>query len=125
MSARDLTEQEVIRRQHLDALREAGIEPYPAEEWATTHHAHEALDLYDAAAHDPETEGTEPIRVVIAGRMQTKRVMGKVAFFHVEDASGAIQVYARRDDLQEADAGGDGWYNKVFKKLLDPATGSA
>ena len=114
MSARDLTEQEEIRRQHLAALRDAGVEPYPAEAWPTTHHAQEALDLYDDAKHDPEAEGTEPVRVVLAGRMQTKRVMGKAAFFHIADASGAIQVYARRDDLEE------GFYNEVFKRLLDP-----
>ncbi len=120
MSVREITEQEEVRRQHLSALREAGVEPYPAATWATTHHAQEALELFEDAKHDPEAEGTEPIRVVIAGRMQTKRVMGKVAFFHLADASGAIQIYARRDALQEADAGADGWYNKVFKKLLDP-----
>ncbi|HIG75545.1 MAG TPA: lysine--tRNA ligase [Bacteroidetes bacterium] len=109
-----LTEQELVRRQHLDALREAGIDPYPAAEWETTHHAADALAAYSDEANDPEAEGTEPIQVRIAGRMQTKRVMGKAAFFHVADESGTIQVYARRDDLE------DGWYNAVFKKLLDP-----
>ncbi|MEM6326528.1 MAG: lysine--tRNA ligase [Bacteroidota bacterium] len=114
MSHRDLTEQEEVRRQHLAALREAGIDPYPAAEWAVTHRAADALDAYTDDANDPEREGTTPLRVRIAGRMQTKRVMGKAAFFHVADESGTIQVYARRDDLE------DGWYNAVFKKLLDP-----
>ena len=114
MSDHDLTEQEQFRRQHLTALREAGIDPYPAAEWETSTHAARALAEYDDEQHDPERDGTTPIRVRLAGRMQTKRVMGKAAFFHIADESGTIQVYARRDDLEE------GWYNSVFKKLLDP-----
>ena len=126
MSDRPLTEQEAVRRQHLDALRDAGIEPYPAAEWATTHTAREILDAYDDAAHDPEREGTEPIRVRIAGRMLTKRIMGKVAFFHLADESGQVQIYVSRDDLAAQDtaltgaAEGRGFYNAVFKKMLDP-----
>ncbi|MDX1439578.1 MAG: lysine--tRNA ligase, partial [Rubricoccaceae bacterium] len=111
---REFTEQEELRHQHLEALREAGIEPYPAEEWDVTHHAQEILDTYDDAEHDPEGEGTEPMTVRIAGRMMTKRVMGKASFFHLADESGRIQIYVRRDDLPE------NFYNTVFKKLLDP-----
>src|SRR5690606_14118051 len=111
---RELTEQERLRREHLAALRARGVEPYPAEAWPVTHHAQEILDLYEDERHDPEREGTEPMRVRIAGRMLTKRVMGKAAFFHLADESGKIQVYVRRDDLPE------GFYNEVFKKLLDP-----
>ncbi len=107
-----MTEQEQIRRAHLDALREHGVEPYPAATWPTTHHAAEILGHYDDAQHDPEAEGTAPMRVTIAGRMMTKRVMGKAAFFHLADESGQIQIYVRRDDLPE------GEYNTVFKKLL-------
>ncbi|NNF57694.1 MAG: lysine--tRNA ligase [Rhodothermaceae bacterium] len=112
--SRDLTEQEQLRHAHLDALREAGVEPYPAEAWPVTHHAAEILAAYDDAQHDPEAEGSEPLRVRVAGRMMTKRVMGKAAFFHLADESGRIQIYVRRDDLPE------GFYNTVFKKLLDP-----
>ncbi len=109
-----LTEQEQIRRDHADALREAGVDPYPAAEWPVSHHAAGVLDAYDDAAHDPEAEGTEPIRVTVAGRMMTKRVMGKAAFFHLADESGQVQIYVKRDNLPE------GEYNTVFKKLLDP-----
>ncbi len=109
-----LTEQEQFRRDHLAALREAGVEPYPAAEWPVSHRAAAILDTYDDAVHDPESEGTAPIRVTIAGRMMTKRVMGKAAFFHLADESGQIQIYVKRDNLPE------GEYNTVFKKLLDP-----
>ena len=108
-----LTEQEQIRRDHAAALREAGVDPYPAAEWAVTHHAADVLDQYEDDRHDPEAEGTEPIRVTVAGRMLTKRVMGKAAFFHLADESGQIQIYVKRDNLPE------GFYNAVFKKLLD------
>ncbi|WP_420456419.1 lysine--tRNA ligase [Rubrivirga sp.] len=113
-----LTEQEQIRRDHLDALREAGVEPYPAEAWPVTHRAAEILDAYDDAAHDPERagdgpDGTTPIRATVAGRMLTKRVMGKAAFFHLADESGQVQIYVKRDNLPE------GEYNEVFKRLLD------
>ncbi|MEM8598671.1 MAG: lysine--tRNA ligase [Bacteroidota bacterium] len=113
MSDQTLTEQEQVRREHLAALREAGIEPYPADAWAVTHRAAEILATYDDAQHNPEADGTEPIRVRIAGRMMTKRVMGRASFFHLQDATGQIQVYVKRDDLPE------GFYNRVFKKLLD------
>ncbi len=112
--SRPLTDQERLRREHLAALREAGIEPYPAEAWPVTHRAADVLATYEDARHDPEAAGTEPLRVRVAGRMMTKRVMGKAAFFHLADESGRLQVYVRRDDLPE------GFYNDVFKKLLDP-----
>ena len=121
-----LTEQEQIRRDHLAALRDAGIEPFPAAAWATTHRAADVLDQYDDAQHDPEADGTTPIRVTLAGRMQTARVLGKVAFFHLADESGRVQIHVRRDDLTAQDAAltgaaeGRGFYNAVFKKLLDP-----
>ena len=109
-----LTEQEQIRRDHLAALREAGVEPFPAETWPTTHAAADLVAAYDDDAHDPEREGTAPIRATVAGRMMTKRVMGKAAFFHLADESGQVQIYVKRDNLPE------GVYNSTFKKLLDP-----
>jgi len=115
---RELTEQERLRREHLDALRARGVEPYPAEAWPVSHHAADVLAQYDDARHDPEREGTAPLRVRVAGRMLTTRVMGKAAFFHLADESGRIQIYVRRDDLDAA--AGEGFYNEVFKKLLDP-----
>lgn len=112
--SREPSEQERLRREHLDALRARGIDPYPAEAWPVTHHAADVLAAYDDARHDPEAEGTAPLRVRLAGRMSPPRIMGKAAFFHLTDASGRLQVYVRRDDLPE------GFYNDVFKKLLDP-----
>ena len=118
-----LTEQEAVRRDHLAALRERGIEPYPAASWPPPDvtevlgrrvTAATVLDGYDDESHDPEREGTAAYRVAVAGRMMTKRVMGKAAFFHLADQSGTVQVYVRRDDLPE------GVYNDVVKKLLDP-----
>ena len=105
-----------IRRDHLDALRAAGIEPYPAASWPVTHRAAEVLDAFDDARHQPGDDGApgaEPFRVTVAGRMMTKRVMGKAAFFHLADESGTVQIYVKRDNLP------DGFYNEVFKRLLD------
>jgi lysyl-tRNA synthetase class 2 len=75
------------------------------------------LAAFDDARHQPGDDGApapEPFRVTVAGRMMTKRVMGKAAFFHLADESGPVQIYLRRDNLPE------GFYNTVFKKLLDP-----
>ena len=118
--SRELSEQEQLRHQHLDALREAGVDPFPAEEWPVSHHASEILATYDDALHDPDGEDTKPIRVRVAGRMMTKRVMGKASFFHLVDESGRIQIYVRRDSLSRQDGNlPEGFYNTVFKKLLD------
>jgi len=112
------TEQERVRLEAIDELRALGIDPYPAEGWPVTHHAQTLLDTYTDELHDPEGEATEPIRAALAGRITSKRVMGKAAFFHLQDASGQIQVYLKRDDLQEPDDPA-GLYNVVFKRLLD------
>ena len=114
-----MTDQEQVRRAHLDALRAAGVEPYPAAAWETTTTAAAAAAAYDDATNDPEAEGTTPLRVVLAGRMMTKRVMGKAAFFHLADESGTVQAYVRRDDLPAPGTGACD-YNETFKKLLDP-----
>ena len=116
MPDQDRSEQELVRRQSLDALRELGVEPYPAEGWDVTAHAADILRAFDDAKHQPGDDGApaaEPFRVSLAGRVTSKRVMGKAAFFHLQDESGTIQVYVRRDDLPE------GFYNGVFKKHVD------
>jgi lysyl-tRNA synthetase class 2 len=110
---RERSEQEQVRREALAALHDLGVDPYPAEGWDITAHAADLLDRYDDEQHDPEAEGTETIRASIAGRVTSKRVMGKASFFNLQDESGTIQVYVRRDDLPE------GFYNQVFKKLID------
>jgi lysyl-tRNA synthetase, class II len=112
------SDQERLRIQSIERLRSLGIEPFPAEGWPVTHSSVEVLDSYFDEAHDPEGEGTQPMRVALAGRIVSKRVMGKVAFFHLQDGSGQIQVYVRRDDLQEPGEE-SGFYNAVFRKLLD------
>jgi len=107
------TEQEQVRLQTLHRLRELGVDPYPAEGWPVTHHARPLLNAYRDEEHDPEAPGTRPLRAALAGRISSKRVMGKAAFFHLQDATGTVQVYVQRDALPE------GYYNDVFKKLLD------
>ncbi len=101
-----LSEQEIVRRQALEKLRDAGIDPYPAAEFATTHHTADIKDNFE------KLEGTE---VVLAGRMMSRRIMGKASFAELMDASGRIQLYISRDELPD----GELMYNTVFKKLLD------
>ncbi len=109
---RPLSEQEIRRREERAELEALGIDPYPYA-WDVDAHAADILARFDDAAHQPQEGGEPPYRVAIAGRMTSKRVMGKAAFFDVQDATDRIQVYARRDDLPE------GFYNQVFKRLLD------
>ena len=105
------TEQELRRREERDALIEQGINPYPYA-WNVTHHGADIRAQYDDAAHNPHEEGTTPLRVSVAGRLMGKRIMGKASFFQLQDETGMLQGYIRRDDLPE------GFYNTVFKKLL-------
>ncbi|MDD4820493.1 MAG: lysine--tRNA ligase [Flavobacteriales bacterium] len=102
----NLSEQEIVRRQAMQALRDMGIEPYPAAEYVITHHTDEIKNNFDAL------EGTE---VVLAGRMMSRRIMGKASFAEIMDSAGRLQFYISRDDLPE----GEVMYNTVFKKLLD------
>ena len=108
MNILELSEQEIGRRQSLQELRAMGIEPYPAAEFPTN-----AFST-DIKAGFKEGEQRE---VLIAGRMMTRRVMGKASFVELQDSKGRIQVYITRDDIcpgEDKDI-----YNKVFKKLLD------
>ena len=105
----ELSDQEIARRNSLDEIRQMGINPYPAAEYAVTAHAQEIQDQYQDEA--PRQE------VSIAGRVMSRRIMGKASFMELQDASGRIQVYVTRDDLcpgEDKDL-----YNKLFKKLLD------
>lgn len=99
---------EIIRRESLQKLRELGINPYPAEEFKTTATIKEILTNFDTF------EGKE---VVLAGRMMSRRIMGKASFAELKDASGRMQIYINRDEIS-SDAEGT-MYNTVFKKLLD------
>lgn len=105
-----LSEQEQLRRKSLAALREAGINPYPAERFDVNATARSIAEGYDAA---PESFQT----VTIAGRMMSRRIMGSASFFEIQDHTGRIQVYIRRDDI--CPEGEPTLYNTVFKKLLD------
>ena len=114
MPNHERSDQEVRRREEREALEARGINPYPYA-WEVTAHAADVLAHFDDAQHGaPDNEeGKDVYRVSVAGRIMTIRVMGKAAFFQLQDASGRVQVYVRRDDLPE------GFYNEVFKKLLD------
>ncbi len=111
---RTLSEQELRRREERAALEARGIPAYPYA-WDVTGSAQALADAFDPERHQPaeDAPAPEPLRAALAGRMMSKRIMGKAAFFDLQDATGTIQVYARRDDLPE------GFYNEVFKKLLD------
>ena len=105
----ELSEQEVIRRQSLDTLRQMGIDPYPAAEYPTN-----AFST-DIKAEFKDEESGRP--VCIAGRIMSRRIMGKASFIELQDSKGRIQVYVSRDDINtEAQPE---MYNTVFKKLLD------
>ena len=109
MNILELSEQEIGRRQSLQELRDMGIDPYPAAEYPTNDFSTDIKDSCDDAA--------EPRQVCIAGRMMSRRVMGKASFMELQDSKGRIQVYVTRDDICP-DENKD-MYNKVFKKLLD------
>jgi lysyl-tRNA synthetase class 2 len=104
----DLNEQQLVRRAKLDDLRQAGIDPYPPRlPWERTHTAAEAIAAYEAGA----LTGDET--VVLTGRLMTLRLMGKAAFAHIEDGSGRVQIYVKRDVV------GEETYDEFFKKLVD------
>lgn len=106
----DLSEQEIGRRQSLQALRDAGINPYPAEAYPTNALSTDIL----ATFKDDE----EPKRAVcVAGRIMTRRIMGKASFFELQDSAGRIQIYLSRDAICPGED--KELYNTVFKKLLD------
>ena len=105
----ELSEQEIFRRQSLDTLRQMGIDPYPAAEYPTN-----AFST-DIKAEFKDEESGRP--VCIAGRIMSRRIMGKASFIELQDSKGRIQVYVSRDDINtEAQPE---MYNTVFKKLLD------
>ncbi|ATV27926.1 lysine--tRNA ligase [Prevotella intermedia] len=108
MNVLELSEQEIVRRQSLQELRNMGIDPYPAAEFPTNAYS------TDIKAEFNEDEKRE---VVIAGRLMGRRVMGKASFAEIQDSKGRIQVYITRDELCPTE--NKDIYNVVFKKLLD------
>ncbi|GHT19058.1 lysine--tRNA ligase [Bacteroidia bacterium] len=110
MNVSDLSEQEVFRRQSLEELRAKGIDPYPAEEFPVTAYSTEIKATFQDNA---------PCREVsIAGRIMSRRIMGKASFVELQDSEGRIQLYISRDDICPDEEDKD-LYNVVFKKLLD------
>ena len=109
MNVLELSEQEICRRNSLEELRRMGIEPYPAAEFP--------VNAYSTDIRDNFKDDEEPREVCIAGRMMSRRVMGKASFAELLDSKGRIQVYVTRDDICPED--NKDLYNTVFKKLLD------
>ncbi len=109
MNLLELSEQEIIRRNSMEQLRQMGIEPYPAAEYVTNAFSKEIKDNFK--------DDAEPRPVCIAGRIMSRRIMGKASFVELQDSEGRIQVYISRDDICP-DENKD-LYNVVFKKLLD------
>ena len=109
MNILELSEQEIVRRQCLQTLRDMGIDPYPAAEFPT--------NAFSTDIKADFKDEDEPREVVIAGRMMGRRVMGKASFAELQDSKGRIQVYVARDEICPDE--NKELYNTVFKKLLD------
>lgn len=109
MNVLELSEQELGRRQSLQELRDMGIDPYPAAEYPT--------NAFSTDIRDEFSDEGEQREVCIAGRLMSRRVMGKASFAEIQDSKGRIQVYITRDDICPGED--KELYNKVFKRLLD------
>ncbi len=109
MSTQQLSEQEIVRRGSLEKMRQIGIDPYPAAEFPVNAYTDEIKANF--------SDDAEPRDVVVAGRLMSRRVMGKASFMELQDSRGRIQIYVNRDELCP-DENKD-LYNVVFKKLLD------
>ena len=109
MNILDLSEQEINRRNNLEEIRKMGINPYPAAEFPT--------NTYSTDIKADFKDGEETQQVCIAGRMMSKRIMGKASFVELQDSKGRIQVYITRDDICPGD--NKNMYNILFKRLLD------
>jgi len=106
MSAQELSEQEIQRRETLNEIRSLGIDPYPAALYPVSHLSHQIISDYE-----------EGKKVVVAGRLMRKKIQGKASFGELQDSEGRIQVYFNRDEIC---TGEDKFkYNELFKKLLD------
>lgn len=109
MNILELSEQEIIRRNSMTELRAMGIEPYPAAEYTT--------NAFSTDIKNEFKDEDEPRQVSVAGRIMSRRVMGKASFIELQDSKGRIQVYITRDDLCPRED--KELYNTVFKRLLD------
>jgi len=109
MNVLELSEQEIIRRNSLNELRAMGIDPYPAAEYVT--------NAFSTDIKAEFKDEDEPRAVSVAGRIMSRRVMGKASFVELQDSKGRIQVYITRDDICPEE--NKDMYNVVFKRLLD------
>lgn len=105
----ELSEQEIVRRGSLDEMRRMGIEPYPAAEFPVTAYSDDIKRNF--------TDGAPEQNVSVAGRIMSRRVMGKATFIELQDSRGRIQIYVSRDDICPGE--NKDFYNSVIKKLLD------
>jgi len=110
MSISELSEQEIVRRTSMQKMKEMGIDPYPAAEFPVNVSTSEIKENYS-----PELNNYQ--EVVLAGRIMSRRIMGKASFAEIQDASGRIQLYLNRDEICPDED--KSLYNDVFKKLLD------
>ena len=109
MNVLELSEQEIIRRNSMNELRAMGIEPYPAAEYVT--------NAFSTDIKAEFNDDAEPRQVSVAGRIMSRRIMGKASFIELQDYKGRIQVYITRDDICPDED--KEMYNTVFKRLLD------
>jgi lysyl-tRNA synthetase class 2 len=110
MSISELSEQEQVRRNSLQKIREMGIDPYPAAEFPVNVSTSEIKENYN-----PETGNYQD--VVMAGRLMSRRIMGKASFAELQDSTGRLQLYINRDEICPDED--KTLYNEVFKRLLD------
>ena len=109
MNVLELSEQEIIRRNSMNELRAMGIEPYPAAGYVT--------NAFSTDIKAEFNDDAEPRQVSVAGRIMSRRIMGKASFIELQDSKGRIQVYITRDDICPDED--KEMYNTVFKRLLD------
>ncbi|NRB48113.1 MAG: lysine--tRNA ligase [Saprospiraceae bacterium] len=109
-----LSEQELVRRENLQKIRDLGVDPYPAAQFDVNAYAADVKENY---VEDDEGKGMNFQEVVMAGRLMSRRVMGKASFAELQDSSGRIQVYVSRDEIAPGED--KALYNSIFKKLLD------
>ena len=110
MESINLSEQELVRRNSLEAIKELGINPYPAEKYEVSNFSTEIKEGFSETKNNFQG-------VTIAGRIMSRRIMGKASFFELQDSKGSIQIYLNRDIICEGED--KTLYNTVFKKLLD------
>ena len=110
MSISELSEQELVRRNSMQKMKDMGIDPYPAAEFPVNVTTAEIKENYN-----PELNNYQ--EVVLAGRIMSRRIMGKASFAELQDSTGRLQLYINRDEITPDED--KSLYNDVFKKLLD------